>query len=630
MNFFSIFKKNDNRTGSSGIYHCWRRIIFIAIFLLILVFFSLIVTGFWYEQTNTNKIYPGIKIGKIDLGGLTNEEAVDLLKPLMGGFEKKGMPFYTLKGEERKDFYVRSVFIAVSDPDLSRRILILDLEETVEQAMSVGREGNFLKRFYEINMAALRHKKLKPSYYLSKEDLKNILIESTEGLEQKPQNASFRLLKNGQIELVAEKGGIVFDCDRAVNDEIISLENLDHQPVYIPSIEQQPTVTIEDVRGLLPKIQDLLDQAPIVLTYQSKEWPVSQKELAFWLEIEKNKFSGDRIILNKDVVDNYLNILAKQIDVRAQNGKLKIEENKVTEFQINQPGFKLDIDASQEKIINNLQNKESRVELVVNKIEPEILTEDINDLSIKELVGQGVSNFAGSPKNRRHNIGVGVKKLNGILIKPGEEFSLVKALGKVDEVAGFLPELVIKGNRTIPELGGGLCQIGTTMFRVALNGGFPITARTPHSYRVVYYEPAGMDATIYNPQPDLRFINDTGYYLLLQTRVSGDNVIFDLYGTSDGRKVELSKPILSNIVKPGPPLYIESEDLKPGQKKKLESAHAGASAEFTRTITHADGAIKNEKWKSYYKPWQEVWLVGKETVVPLSDDVVGSTGEIKN
>ncbi len=621
MIFFSIFKKTDSRI--------WQRIIFIAIFLLILVFFSLIVTGFWYEQTNTNKIYPGITIGKFELGGLTREGALDLLKPLITEFEKRGMPFYILTEKERKDFYVRPLFVAISDPDLSRRVLIFDLDETVKQAMAIGREGNFLKRFYEINISALRHHNLTASYYLSKDDLKNTLIESIGNFEQKPRDASFYLLKNGQIELVTEKSGVVFDYDAAINHEIANLENLKYEPVYVPSIEQQPAVKIEDVRTLLPKIQDFLNQAPMILTYQNKEWSISQQELSSWLQIEKNKFSGARIILAGEIANNYLNILAKQINIEPKNGKLTVEENRVTEFQLSQPGLILDIEASRKTIVDNLEKKLNRIELVVNKSQPEILTEDINDLGIKELVGEGVSNFAGSPKNRRHNIDVGAQKLNGVLIRPGEEFSLVKALGKIDEVAGFLPELVIKGARTIPELGGGLCQIGTTMFRVALNGGFPITARTPHSYRVVYYEPAGMDATIYNPQPDLKFINDTSHYLLLQTKISDNMLIFDLYGTSDGRKVELSQPKLSNIVKPGPPLYIESEGLKPGEKKKLESAHAGANAEFIRTITSADGTIKTEQWKSYYKPWQEVWLVGKEKVIP-SDSVVDSTAEKKN
>jgi len=142
-------------------------------------------------------------------------------------------------------------------------------------------------------------------------------------------------------------------------------------------------------------------------------------------------------------------------------------------------------------------------------------------------------------------------------------------LGKINKEEGFLPELVIKGNRTIPEYGGGLCQIGTTMFRLALNTGLPITERRPHSYRVSYYEPAGTDATIYNPWPDLKIINDTNHHLLLQTEIKGNELIFKIYGTLDGRIVETTKPELSNITPPGPIQYVETTELLPGEKKKL-------------------------------------------------------------
>jgi len=241
-----------------------------------------------------------------------------------------------------------------------------------------------------------------------------------------------------------------------------------------------------------------------------------------------------------------------------------------------------------------------------------IATGDVNDLGIKELIGRGVSNFKGSPKNRRHNIAVGAKSLNGILIKPGEEFSLLKALGPIDGEHGYLQELVIKGNRTVPEYGGGLCQIGTTTFRAALRSGLPITQRQNHSYRVVYYEPAGMDATIYDPWPDFRFLNDTGFYILFMARVEGDDLIFDFYGTKDGRKVVINPdpPKIFNITGPGPVRYIDSTDLKPGEKKKLESPHSGADTYFKYTVTYPSGEVKEQEFKSHYVPWPEVWLVG--------------------
>ncbi len=254
----------------------------------------------------------------------------------------------------------------------------------------------------------------------------------------------------------------------------------------------------------------------------------------------------------------------------------------------------------------------TEIELIVEEVFPEVTTENINDMGIKELIGVGESNFSGSPANRRHNIRVGSNKLHGLLIKPDEEFSLTKTLGHINAAAGYLPELVIKGNRTIPEYGGGLCQVGTTMFRVAINTGLPVTERKPHSYRVSYYEPAGFDATIYDPSPDVKFINDTGHYILIQTFINGNILRYEFWGTDDGREVEVTQPKIFNITYPGPTKIIESPDLAPGQKQCTERAHNGADAVFYRTIKYASGDVEEETWSSTYRAWQAVCLVGPE------------------
>ena len=237
----------------------------------------------------------------------------------------------------------------------------------------------------------------------------------------------------------------------------------------------------------------------------------------------------------------------------------------------------------------------------------------LNEMGIKEIIGIGRSDFRGSPPNRIHNIKTGAASLNGILIAPNEEFSLLKALGKIDGEHGYKPELVIKGNKTMPEFGGGLCQIGTTIFRATLASGLPILERQNHSYRVSYYEPpVGIDATIYYPKPDFRFLNDTGRYILIQTRIEGTELIFEFWGTKDGRVALQSEPVVYNRTAPPPAKLIETLDLPIGKKKCTERAHAGADAVFTYTITYLDGAVKTQEFKSHYRPWGEVCLIGVE------------------
>jgi len=147
---------------------------------------------------------------------------------------------------------------------------------------------------------------------------------------------------------------------------------------------------------------------------------------------------------------------------------------------------------------------------------------------------------------------------------------------------------------------------------VVLDSGLPILERQNHSYRVSYYEPAGTDATIYNPKPDFRFINDTGNHILIQTYINGDELIFEFWGTKDGRKVVQTKPVIYNITSPPPTKYIETADLPPEKIKCTERAHNGASTSFDYTVTYPNNEVKETVFDSHYRPWQEVCLVGVE------------------
>ena len=158
---------------------------------------------------------------------------------------------------------------------------------------------------------------------------------------------------------------------------------------------------------------------------------------------------------------------------------------------------------------------------------------------------------------------------------------------------GYLPELVIKGDRTVPEFGGGLCQVSTTLFRAVMDSGLPVTARRNHSYRVSYYEKdgngkvigPGLDATIYEPDVDFKFKNDMSTPVLIIGYVIGDKVTFELYGTKDGRTSKIDGPKKLTETAPGEPVYIETTDLAPGVIKQVETPHPGGSAVATYTIS---------------------------------------------
>ncbi|MDE2311558.1 MAG: VanW family protein [Patescibacteria group bacterium] len=280
-----------------------------------------------------------------------------------------------------------------------------------------------------------------------------------------------------------------------------------------------------------------------------------------------------------DKIYDFIASLAEQIDQPPVDAKLTITDNRVTDFAAPQNGQSLDVVASSLTIISALEQGRADAQLVVATTSPQITLADTNNLGIKELVAEGISNFKGSPNNRRHNIAVGIEKMKGVLVAPGAEFSFDDNLGPVDGQHGFLPELVIKKNDTVPEFGGGLCQVSTTTFRAAMDGGLPITARRNHAYAVSYYSPQGTDATIYPGVVDLKFINDTpGYLLIWPYEKDKNTLVFDFYGTKDSRQVTLEKPVQ----------YDRKSD---GSMK----------ASWTRVVTK-DGQTSTSTFKSVYQP----------------------------
>ncbi len=590
-----------------------RWLLFIKVIFLVLLFFFLF--SFVYCRAYSQKIYPGVIIGQFDLGGKTKKEAEFFLDTLIEKKAKKGFTFSLLLDKENKEkesFILYPFIISPTDPDLSREIIKFQIKKTVNQAYLIGRRGSIIKRFSQ--KIPWRKKKIYLQAAINKDEVENILKNYFSSFEEAPKNAYLTFKPNGQIIVEPEKNGFTFDYQKAIRELEDKLKkfDLDSQPIFLERSEKKPLIRAEEIEGFIPQVKKILTSLPFILFYKNRRWIVKKDEFQKWLDFQK-KNGKIQISLNQNEVDKFLEKIAVEINQEPQEAKFKMENQKVVEFQPGREGLVLDKKGTCQKIENGIiYNNKKKIEIQTKIIQPKVSLKDINDLGIKELIGQGESNFAGSPKNRIHNIQVGANRLNGLLIPPGEEFSLVKALGKVDADAGYLPELVIKGDRTIPEFGGGLCQIGTTAFRAALNAGLPIVERQPHSYRVSYYEPAGMDATIYDPHPDLRFINDTGNYILWQSKIKGTKLIFEFWGTSDGRKVEVTKPKIFNITSPGPTKYIETDELKPGEKKRIEIAHKGADTEFTRTITYPDGRVKKEVWRSHYKPWPEVYLVGKE------------------
>ncbi len=613
----------------------WLLMTAIIFFILIfIIWLSLLV----YEKIYQDKIYQGVNLGEIKLGGLTEEETKILINQYVDDISQEGATFY-YQNQQAKVFPL----VASVDGGLAYQIISFDTQTAINEAFNFGRNNNPLIDYLN-QLQALIFKKsilIKTEFNQEKiiENLKNQLSSS----EQPAQNAKLEILdKNlineNSIKIIPEEYGKIINYSVGLNELRQKFASLNNSPIEIKSETDYPTIYKKDCLNIFKKTKDILLLQPYIFKFSDLKWQVDTNQIVDWLILAKNSEAenDDLIYVNfdKQKVIKYLEeTIETEINKEPINAKFEIKNGRVIEFQASQDGLKLNKELTFTELENKaILSKQTEINLIIKEEKSYITTENINDFGIKEIIGTGHSNFVGSPANRRHNIKTGADALSGLLINPGQEFSLNSALGTIDASTGYLPELVIKEGKTIPEYGGGLCQIGTTLFRTVLDSGLPITMRRNHSYRVSYYEPAGTDATIYSPWPDFKFINDSDYYILIQSRINGDDIYFDFWGVRDGRVVTKTEPIIHNITKPGPTKYIETLDLPLGEKKCTEHAHNGADAYFDYKVVYQNGEIKEERFSSHYVPWQEVCLIGVEKLSDpsqINKSDTASTTEIK-
>jgi len=633
----------------------WLLDMAIIFFIVSIIIISLYLI---FEKIYQNKIYPNTFIGDINLSGLTKEQAKNIINNKINKINQTGITFYHDKTQA-----IISPTITSAEGDFAYQLINFDVEQTTNQAYAFGRGDNFFINLQNKIKALAYKRPINLLIAINEEGISKMLIKNFSQFEIPAENAKLIIDENYNSTVSEEKLGRIINYEKAINQLKDNLAQLNNPPIQLLTKTDYPQIYKKNCLNIDAKVKRILALAPLLLKHKQKQWKISKNKLANWLGLKINSQSniqdqlraktmmqGEIIVgLNREVVENFLkNEVASDINKEPINAKFEIKNGRVVKFQASHDGIKLNTAASFAKIEHIIlgameRSEKSRntttknpyssvdetksqteIKLVVTELKSTVHTADVNDFGISEIIGTGQSSFAGSPSNRRHNIKIGAQALNGVLIKPNEEFSLNKALGKIDATTGYLPELVIKGNETIPEYGGGLCQIGTTMFRAALAAGLPITMRHNHSYRVSYYEPAGTDATIYDPWPDLRFINDTTHYILIQSRIEGDDLYFDFWGTKDGRIVEQTKPTIYNLTKPGPTKYIETLDLPVGEEKCTENAHNGADAYFDYKVSYANGEVKEKRFYSHYIPWQAICLIGVEK---LSNNTTATSTE---
>jgi len=375
------------------------------------------------------------------------------------------------------------------------------------------------------------------------------------------------------------------------------------------------TVLAEPLRLLLPDPQEG-DPGP---------WTLSPEVLAQMLVI---RAAGAQIQVEIDDVAlaQFLEPVARALAQEPVEASFRFDKStqQLVLLTASQIGREVDVPATMARIDERLLEGQHFVPLAVREIPPRYPdTATAEELGVRELIAVGESYFVGSSSSRDHNIRLGASKFDGLLIAPGDTFSFNEFLGEVTADEGYEEAYVISGDRTVPGIGGGLCQVATTAFRAAFYAGYPILERWQHSYRVGYYELGGFgpgfDAAIYSPAVDLRFTNNRSYPLLIETEVDTANarLRFLFYSTDDGRTVEQIGPTWGEPEPAGPPRYEYDPDLPAGTVKKLESAHDGLFAVLERVVRDAEGNVLYEdRFASHFVPWPARYAYGPGFIPP--------------
>ena len=487
---------------------------------------------------------------------------------------------------------------------------------------------------HSANNARFLRDLLKPQYVVISASFNDVVFEKkvsqTFSHFIPVQNAHFDFVsKTKSIIGVEEKKGFIFDRARAGSHVMQALQSLKPAPLFLKSEEKNPAVTLVDLEA---SREELLKKIPqkISLTYKKQSWdfnfPQDIKLISFDYFTPDGKPAAPALTpyFEKKTLVEILEDrkIFDSIQKPTENVRIFFDEKEKIQFE-GKPETGRFVDETALLAVLNAtiagsgdeQQAASIKEIPFIDEEPEIIIDEkLRELGVKELVSVGFTTYYSSPVNRMHNIAVGVSKFNGTLIPPGGVFSFNDHLGRVDASTGYRKELVIKPDGTKPEFGGGLCQVSTTLYRAALNAGFPIVQRKPHSYAVTYYSQVGghgLDATIYPPAVDMQFRNDTEGHILIQSYVEGASATFNFYGTKDDRVVTLEGPYIGNHRSAPPDEIIYTTEIPLGERRKEENAHNGFDATWYRVIRKG-GEETRETIFSRYKAIPAKILVGGE------------------
>lgn len=582
------------------------------------LFLALLIT--WtvgYQLIYAGRIFPGVSVAGVDLSGLTPSDAAVKLSQTLS---------YPITGQI---LFRDGEKAWVATP--AQLGMVFDPSSSARTAYDLGRNGGLFGALAGQVRAGGSGVEVPPVIIFDQRVAFQYLNQIATQINQPLTEAS--LVLEG-TNVVASAGQVGRELKMEATLIYLGAQLQTFADGEVPLVVQETQPQILDVSAASESARQILSQ-PLTLVIpnaaQGDPGPYiyTQEIIANMLGVERVD-NGVQVVLNQKGLRDMLLPIKTNVDRQAEDAKFIFndETRQLDVMGESKVGRALEIEASIRAINEALLRGEHTVSLVVNETQPKVPASATGqELGITELVHTETSYFYGSSAERMQNIEAAAARFHGVLVAPGETFSMGATMGDVSLDNGFAEALIIYGGRTIKGVGGGVCQVSTTLFRAVFNAGYPVAERNPHAYRVGYYEQtasgasdarlAGLDATVYFPLVDFKFTNDTPYWLLMETYFSSSgSLTWKFYSTKDGRTVTWDTTGVTNVVPAPPAIFEENPELRKNEMKQVDWAANGADVTVTRTVMKDGVVYFQDQFTTQYQAWQAICQYGPDSKNP--------------
>jgi vancomycin resistance protein YoaR len=385
-----------------------------------------------------------------------------------------------------------------------------------------------------------------------------------------------------------------------------------------------PAIATEQVADAHERLVRMLTEtSPIRVSAEDKTWTIERSELLSMVTLNPAApTSPASVQLQDEPLQAIVLRAAQAVDQDPQDARFALSSGQLSVLRASRDGRAVNQLAAADLLRSRIEAGERTVALPVEVVRPAVPAEEAAKLGIRDLIDESTTAFVGAIPEKAHNIQLAASRLNGVVVPPGGTFSFNKEVGPTTLEAGFKWGFGLTtggqagGVHTVPSVAGGICQVATTLFQPVFWAGYQLEERYWHLYWIPSYVSrglVGLDATVDSDAGlDLKWINPTDDYVLIQASADADHVTFRLYGQKPAWSVHVDEPLISNKITADPTPEVQPEpSLVWGRVLPVESARDGFDVVLDRHVQPDDGRPARELLlKSVYAPSHTVTLVG--------------------